>query len=104
MVAPSIDPIERPITVVDDGSVPSRDTAAGTGAGVQLQSAKSAKISQEKLKEDEKKREMSKFLKQVFPQEVVKEENQVAAEKRTKILDLLGLKENKKSAASKEKK
>ncbi len=104
MVAPSIDPIESPITVVDDGSVPSRDTAAGAGAGVQLQSAKSAKVSHAKLKEDEKKREMSKFLKQVFPQEVVKEENQVAAEKRTKILDLLGLKENKKSAASKEKK
>ena len=104
--ASSTDQKQRSLAPVDQGSLPIRGAHAVAGGGVPLQAAKGAKSSKEKPKEVEKKREMALFLQKVFPpnnnpkSDKEKAENLVASDKRTKILDLIGLK----SVPSKEKK
>jgi hypothetical protein len=86
------------------GALPSSsDAAVSPLAAIAPSAAKGAKSSLEKQREDDKKRELAAFLKQVFPpikdagSKEEKQQNVLANEKRTKIVDLLGLKENKKN-------
>ena len=86
------------------GTLPSSsDAIVSPLAAIAPSAAKGAKSSLEKQREDEKKRELAAFLKQVFPpikdagSKEEKQENVLANEKRTKIVGLLGLKENKKN-------
>ncbi len=87
----------------------SSDATVPLIAVVAPSAAKGAKCSHEKQREENKKTELAKFLKRVFPPITVpssdeeKQQNKLANEKRTKITDLLGLLEHKKNTGKEKK-